>query len=353
MTTQKTICIFIFLFATLPLLAQKEKSAQSNNHKQDKKRQAEISRFLKKTAAPVKLVYVSHKKEKKEGEWDGSRITIPMFMQKGRIISLSRECCVEVNDFYMNSTEVSVSQYLNFCNSYVSHDSIKPHYPDTLIIQKAHPSTYNEVLSQIYFWHPKYQNYPIVGVTYHNALAYCKWLEDSLRKESIRILGKDIIASVSLPSQAEWLSARGDIPVDHFIKDYLKNGFKGLNTGSIVTEYNMLLAESNKDGYAITNPVNEVEKNNFGLYNMMGNVAEFVSDTFYIKHLAGKIYKKNIDIPIDTSIEYNVKLLDSLLLVEDSIDRYAVFNNIHLFQGKTVTYVDYNTGVYLKQRTTL
>ena len=60
-----------------------------------------------------------------------------------------------------------------------------PIYPDTLCWGNS-SSMMLEGMTRSYFWHPSYDDCPVVGVTFHQAEAYCKWRSERLN-ESILI----------------------------------------------------------------------------------------------------------------------------------------------------------------------
>ncbi|MFC2110919.1 SUMF1/EgtB/PvdO family nonheme iron enzyme [Bacteroidota bacterium] len=74
-------------------------------------------------------------------------------------------------------------------------------YPDTLAWIKDFTYSFNEPLARMYFWHPAYDNYPVVGITYHQAVAYCKWKELQLNKE---LSDKRFYFKVSIPNVVQW-----------------------------------------------------------------------------------------------------------------------------------------------------
>jgi formylglycine-generating enzyme required for sulfatase activity len=55
-------------------------------------------------------------------------------------------------------------------------------YPDTSCWLKA-PKLYNSwLMFHVYFWHPAYDNYPVIGISYEQAKAYCHWKQKQLEK---------------------------------------------------------------------------------------------------------------------------------------------------------------------------
>lgn len=102
-------------------------------------------------------------------------------------------------------------------------------------------------------------NYPVVQISYEDALAYCKW------------------AGKRLPTEAEWeFAARGgldhkvnvwgDEPVDPKRANIWQGHFPDKNTA--------------EDGFAGSAPVKSFPPNGYGLYDMPGNVWEWCSDLY-------------------------------------------------------------------------
>lgn len=97
-------------------------------------------------------------------------------------------------------------------------------------------------------------NHPVTCICYKDALAYCQW------------------AGVRLPTLEEWeVAARGGSTDDYFFgKD--KNKIKLY--ANIWYGKNHLTADSS-DGYMYTSPVGTFQPNQYGLYDVYGNVFEF------------------------------------------------------------------------------
>ncbi len=50
-----------------------------------------------------------------------------------------------------------------------------PIYPDTTVWIRDFEYSYNEPMHNDYFWHDAYNDYPVVGITWKQAKAFCEW----------------------------------------------------------------------------------------------------------------------------------------------------------------------------------
>ncbi|MBO0600617.1 formylglycine-generating enzyme family protein [Sporosarcina sp. E16_3] len=103
--------------------------------------------------------------------------------------------------------------------------------------------------------------HPVVHISWNDALAYCKWI------------GK------RLPTEAEWeYAARGGLEQNTFPwgNELTPNGEHQCN----IWQGEFPNMNTSEDGYAGTAPVDTYKPNDFGLYNMSGNVWEWCSDWF-------------------------------------------------------------------------
>src|SRR5690606_12172324 len=69
---------------------------------------------------------------------------------------------ITIPSFLLQRYEVSISEYMAFCQW--KADSLNR--PDTLCFIRNGNHLLNDPSSMLYFWHPKYLNYPIVGISY-------------------------------------------------------------------------------------------------------------------------------------------------------------------------------------------
>ena len=146
-------------------------------------------------------------------------------------------------------------------------------YPDTLVWIADFTYSYNEPMANMYFSSPSYDNYPVVGVNWKQAKAFCIWRTNYLNKALIRS-GQPTVQNYRLPIETEWeYAARGNLDNSMYPWGgiYLRNklgcfiaNFKPLR-GNYTDDGAMYPARVGYYGYA----------NEFGLYDMAGNVAEW------------------------------------------------------------------------------
>lgn len=160
----------------------------------------------------------------------------------------------------------------DFVNTYIVNV-----YPDTTCWINDFDNAYNEPYVRLYFSHGGYNEYPVVGVSWEQATAFANWRTDFLR----RSLGREgvYIEPYRLPTEAEWeYAARagksenmypwdGDLPMTEDQGCFYAN-FKP-QEGNFV-----------QDGHLITSRVGTYSPNDFGLYDMAGNVSEWTSTAY-------------------------------------------------------------------------
>ena len=295
-----------------------------------------------------------------------------------------------VQSFYMDETEVTNMMYLEYL------DWIKRVYPPTdenfkAIYLGALPDTlvwrnrlgYNEVMTENYLRHPGYAEYPVVGVSWIQAVEFANWRTDRVNEANLTKAGyikrdamiTDVNAEsnfntdtyINAPTSTyggneEIINAEGrnkrNVQVDADGNE--SNIYATLETGIIspkyrlpteteweyaalglseIRSYNLYrgrkkypwdgkytradqrkvrgdqmanfkqgkgdyggIAGWSDDGADITNKVKSYDPNDYGLYDMAGNVAEWVADVYRpivddefndFNYYRGNVYTKN------------------------------------------------------------
>ena len=258
---------------------------------------------------------------------------------------------VTVSSFYMDETEVSNIDYREYVywlsRVYVTYPQIaKKALPDTLVWREE--LSFNEPFVESYFRHPSYNDYPVVGVNWLQANAYCQWRSDrvnemiliekgilnpnpeqkdgenfntdaymtgqyagNVRKNlkdlqsggerAVKMEDGIVLPAYRLPTEAEWeyaalaLNGKQVSKNDELIAErriYPWDGNKvrykkhTKNQGKMMANFKrgrgdyMGTAGKLNDQGNIPTGVRSYVPNDFGLYNMAGNVNEWVADVF-------------------------------------------------------------------------
>lgn len=267
---------------------------------------------------------------------------------------------VSVGSFYMDEYEVSnlmwreYTHWMDVVFGEVAPELVQNAQPK--INKLDDPLTYNEPYYDRYFTHPAFNNYPVVGVTWEQAMDYCQWRTDRMNELVLVKAGviappdfsyvedvadHDLIVrnfvfntekylldrnynpevgskplmgangrprkaqmgdglmfpNFRLPTEAEWEFAAYGIKASKngliaegrvypWTGNRLRETKKGKTQGQMMANYArgrgdmMGVAGALNDGYTTTAPGDAFPPNDFGLYNMAGNVNEWVMDVY-------------------------------------------------------------------------
>ena len=206
---------------------------------------------------------------------------------------------VTVQGFCIDQYEVTNAQFAQFIDqtSYVTvaeRPLSVEEFPDlaeadrvpgSLVFQTVPPEQYP--VQQLAWWHwvpganwhhPQgpdsglagRENHPVVHIAYEDAVAYAQW------------------ANKALPTEAEWeFAARGGLPKALYVWGNQYAAQKANTWQGLFPWVN-----TQKDGYEGTAPVGSYAANGYGLYDMAGNVWEWVQDWYRYGH-DGKAHKVN------------------------------------------------------------
>ena len=150
-------------------------------------------------------------------------------------------------------------------------------YPDTLAWLHDFSYTFNEPMFESYFWHPAYRDYPVVGVNWEQATAFCHWRTELL-KEGLTPTQRKFETGYRLPTDIEWeYAARGgkDNSIYPWGGPYSRN-----SKGCFLANFKPVRGNYIADGFAFTAPVDAYWPNDYDLWNMSGNVSEWTSTPF-------------------------------------------------------------------------
>lgn len=182
---------------------------------------------------------------------------------------------VQINDtLFADETEVSNFSWLEYTwNTAATYGKDSKEYksclPDTLVWREK--NSYNEPYVNYYFRHIAYRDYPVVGISYEQAVAFCKWRTERVKMFLTRKRDfKNHNFEYRLPSREEWEKLA-----------YSSSNVLFNNGKNEKDKYQINCAHPDTVGTPypdVTTPVYSYSKNFIGLYNMLGNVAEMVQE---------------------------------------------------------------------------
>lgn len=170
-------------------------------------------------------------------------------------------------------------------------------YPDTLCWIHDFTYSYNDPMHDKYFWHPAYDDYPVVGVSWYQARAFCNW-RTMYRNSFLKSSGYFTEQEFRLPTEAEWeYAARGG----QELNPYPWGGPYAMNSaGCYLANFKPLRGNVSADGGIYTVKTTAYAPNDYDLYNMSGNVAEWTTTAF---EAASYYYVSDIS----ANFEYNAR----------------------------------------------
>lgn len=150
-------------------------------------------------------------------------------------------------------------------------------YPDTTVWIRDFEYSYNEPMHNDYFWHDAYSDYPVVGVNWMQAKAFCNW-RTKLKNDDQKSRGKQFVNQFRLPTEAEWeYAARGGIEGG----TYPWGGpYVISDTGCFMANFKPQRGDYAADAALYTVEAKSFEPNDYNLYNMAGNVSEWTNSSY-------------------------------------------------------------------------
>jgi len=146
-------------------------------------------------------------------------------------------------------------------------------YPDTVSWLRDFQYAFNDPKMKMYFSHKGFSQYPVVGVSWEQAQAFCQWRTNYFNNANA-VGGQEY----RLPTEAEWeYAARGgrDLALYPWGGNYIRDA-----KGCYLANFKPMRGSYTDDTGAATMKVGSFAPNNFGLYDMAGNVSEWTSTAY-------------------------------------------------------------------------
>ena len=181
----------------------------------------------------------------------------------------------EVTDFSRGAT-MGQKVEIKDRSAYIMRDVVNV-YPDTLCWVSDFTYSFNDPMTEMYFWHPAFDNYPVVGVSWKQAVGFSVW-RTLLKNNFFASIGETSVQHYRLPTESEWeYASRGNLKESMYPwGGYYTRNYKGC----FITNFKPMRGNYVADGgiYPVIVAVND--PNEYGLYDMAGNVAEWTSNAF-------------------------------------------------------------------------
>jgi gliding motility-associated lipoprotein GldJ len=245
---------------------------------------------------------------------EGGRMVLGSFEEDLMKTQDNWERTVTVASFYMDETEIANVHWLEYL-FYVKKDSSQEFYestlPDTTVW--AQQLAYNDPYVDHYLRYPGFRYFPLVGVSWEQASDFCIWRTRVVNKKLAEDAGIEVpesgngripletgvvLPNYRMPTESEWQYAAQALIGNQWLDENqthnrlypwdghaMRNPY-GKEMGTFLANFKRGrgdyagIAGKLNDGAMITDYIYNYPPNDFGLYNMAGNVNEWVGDVY-------------------------------------------------------------------------
>ncbi len=250
------------------------------------------------------VILTASKKEKKE-----------VFSIKMIENSLSKVGVQKAEKLYASKYETTNFLYVTFLKD-LKKSGLNDKYNTAQIDASKWRSTKNnQDMEAYYHTHIAYEKYPVVNISYEGAVLFCEWLTEKYNTAEKRKYKKVLFR---LPTKDEWeKAAKGGFKSVHYpwggldltnkrgctLCNYYELGASEIHFNKETQKYEVMTEEHLKSLAKMTCQVDKYPSNEYGLYNMSGNVKEMIAQKGISK--GGSYLSTGYDVRIQSEDTYD------------------------------------------------